>query len=534
MSEKTSPQQRPSWLETIRRGLGSHGPGEQPVVPVTVEVSTHGWQIIGESGLQEDVREKAAGAIGHDLEALGIPGQPKVVLEPVPGASDDLRLRVHGRLCRVPAEHVAEMVRRLAGPECSAVFELPAEHIGAGVAGFCTAAMHRRPSLLLGDEQLRGYRDTLGRTGTPRADLAWPPASQRLREIVAPVLDVGVGIGDTSVVSAIVGAGELDAVPSALIAERLIDKLRLPAVHIRLDGQTLRWLTTQDTEPTDAFVRLREELYAESGALFPDFAFSESAGSPPRTVTFGLNSLVTPPVRLPDHHPLQAVAGCLRTALREYRGWFFCMSVLQDRLDQLRFACPDLVAAIEDRYPLDWMTAVGRALFREEVPTPRLKTILEHLLDLGPADDAVDMVRFSESAAAYARPATGSLPEPRNVVCYLRRRSNEQLEETVLIAQYGRVLMLAPEVQVMAAELMAQGGQPDGQQAEIIADAVRHQLAGTAGNVCLAAPSVPMRSLVRELLEPEFPLVPVVATSELGTLGARLLGEDRGTTLTRG
>jgi hypothetical protein len=524
LSEKTSPQPRPWWRETIRKGLSGHRPGEQPVVPVTVELSPRGWQIIGESGLLEAVRAQVAATVRHDLQALGIPGEPEVVLEPVAGTPDDLRLRVHGRLCRVPAEHVTEMVRRLAGLECTAVFELPAEHLGAAVAGFCTAAMHRKPSLLLGAEQLRWYQDTLGGAGPPRADLAWPPASQRLREIVAPVLDVGVSIGDTGEVSAIVGAGELDAVPSALLAERLIDQLRVPAVRIRLDGQTLRWLTTQDPEPTDAFVRLREELYAESGAVFPDFVFSESAAAPPRTVTFGLNSLVTPPVRLPDDHPLQAVAGCLRTALREYRGWFFCMSVLQDRLDQLRFACPDLVAAIQDRYPLDWMSAVGRALFREEVPTPRLKTILEHLLDLGPADHAPDMVRFSESAAAYMRPTTGSLPEPRNVVCYLRKRSNEQVEEAVLIAQYGRVLLLAPEVQVMAAELIAQGNQPDGQQAEVIADAVRHQLAGTAGNVCLAAPSVPMRSLVREVLEPEFPLVPVVATSELGTLAAALLG----------
>jgi hypothetical protein len=534
LSEKARPPQRSSWLDGIRRSRSGRGAGEQPAVPVKVEVSTRGWHLIGETGPQDAVLEKVADAVRHDLHALGIPGQPEVVLEPVPGASDDLRLRVHGRLCRVPAEHVAEILRRLAGQECPSVFELPPEHIGSGVAGFCTAAMHRRPSTLLGDEQLRCYRDTLGRVSTVRPDLVWPPAGQRLREVLAPVLDVGVSIGSINDVSAIVGAGELDAVPSGLLAERLIDQLRLAAVHILLDGQTLRWLTTQDPEPTDAFVRLREELYAESGAVFPDFVFSESAGSPPGTVMFGLNSLLTPPIRLPDHHPLQAVVACLRSALRAHRGWFFCTSVLQDRLEQLRFACPDLVGAIEDRYPAEWLSSVGRALFREEVPTPRLKTILEHVLDLGPGDDAVDVVRFSESAATYARPTTGSLPEPRDVVCYLRQRSNEQLEETVLIAQYGTVLMLGDEVQGMAADLMARGDHPDEQQSEIIVDAVGHQIGGTAGKVCLAVPSVPMRSLVRELLEPEFPLVPVVATQELGTLGAGLLGEDHGTTLGRG
>jgi hypothetical protein len=522
LNEKPSPQQRPSWLESIRKSLSGRGADEQPAVPVKVEVSTRGWQVIRETGLQDAVLEKVADAVRHDLYALGIPGLPDVVLEPVPGASDDLCLRVHGRLCRVPAEHVAELLGRLAGQECPSVFELPPEHLGAGVAGFCTAALHRRPSILLGDEQLRWYQDTLGRVSPVRADLVWPPAGQRLREVLAPVLDVGVSIGSTSEVSAIVGAGELDAVPSGLLAERLIDELRLAAVHIRLDGQTLRWLTTQDPEPTDAFVRLREELYAESGAVFPDFVFSESAESPPGTVTFGLNSLLTPPIRLPDHDPLQAIAACLSSALRAHRGWFFCTSVLQDRLEQLRFACPDLVGAIQDRYPAEWMSSVGRALFREEVPTPRLKTILEHVLDLGPADEAVDVVSFSESAATYARPTTGSLPEPRDVVCYLRQRSNEQLEETVLVAQYGTVLMLGAEVQGMAAELMTQRDHPDEQQSERIVDAVRRQIAGSAGTVCLAVPSVPMRSLVRELLEPEFPLVPVVATQELRTLGVGL------------
>jgi type III secretory pathway component EscV len=200
-----------------------------------------------------------------------------------------------------------------------------------------------------------------------------------------------------------------------------------------------------------------------------------------------------------------------------------CMTVVAERLAQLRLACPDLVDAVQDRYTPEWISAVGRALFREEIQTPSLKDTLEHLLDLGEVGDAEDVVRLSESAAATARPATGSLPPPRDVVSYLRQRSNEKVQDTSALSKQGEVLMLGADPKGITESVRDEAVHPREKRADIIVDAARRQIASAPGKVCLAVTSVPVRSLIRELLEPEFPLVPVVATQEFGVMGPALL-----------
>jgi hypothetical protein len=524
LSEKQSPEHRLAWLEVLRRSLSTRGIAEQLAIPVRVEVGERGWYVIEQAGLRDSVQRQAADSVQYQLRGLGIPGWPKVEIRANPNSAYEFRLLVHDRPARLPGDQVGEIIRRLAGPECHSFAELQADHIGPGVAGLCTAALHRRPSLLLEEKQTGFYADTLGRVDIAQPGLGWPPAIPWLHEVLIPVLDAGVSIGDTGTVASILAAGQLDAVPPAFIAERIIDQLRLNAVHIRLNGQTLRWLTTQEIGPTAVFTDVREKLYAESGALFPDFKFVEDAELPSQTVAFGMNGLTTLPVKLPDSHPIQAVAAYLESELRAHRGWFMSISVTEERFTQLSFACPDLVGAILDSYPMEWITAVGRSLFREEIPTQSLKTILEHALDFGNVGEATDVVRMNASAAVAAKPAIESLPEPRDVVSYLRQRSSEMLQDSRLIEQHGKVFLLGGKLHDMAASLQAMTEPLDNRQAEIISDAVRHQITNAAGNASLAVKSVPVRSFVRELLEPEFPLIPVVATQEFGVLQVRLFG----------
>jgi hypothetical protein len=527
LSEMQSQGRRPALLEVIRRRLGSRVVAEHPAVPVTLEVGRRGWDLIEENKLHDDVLAQVADVLRNDMEALGIPGEPQAEMHPVPEtADDDLRLRVHGRLRRLPAEQVTEILRRVTGRRYPSVSQVPAEQVGPALVAFCKATIHRQPAILLGEEQLGRYRDALGGISPARVGLGWPPSTEQLREVLLPVLDAGVGIGDVGEVAAIIAASDVDGVPSLQVAERVIDRLRLPAVHIRLNGETLRGLTTHETEPTGVFATVREQLYAESGALFPDFAFAEAAELPPGTVAFGMNALATPLTQLPDSDAFHAIADCLASELRAHRGWFISMSVVRQRLNQLKLAYPDLVSAAQDRYPTEWLTAVGRALFREEIPTPSLKETLEHLLDLGDVGNAVDVIRITESAAASTRPVIGPLPAPRDVVSYLRQRSNEMIPESFLISRQGKVLLLDAEQQSKAASLMGQSGRPGEQQTESILDAARRQIASAPG-VCLAVTSVPVRSFVRELLEPEFPLVPIVATQEFGVAGAALLSSNQ-------
>ena len=496
----------------------------QPAMPVTVEVGRSVWHVIEKARLHATVRKDVTDAFRRDLKALGIPARPEVDLQSTPHVADGVRLLVHGRRCRQPEERVAQVLSGFAGSECQSLSDLAVEDVGSGVAAVCIGAIHRRPSTLLGPEQLDNYRAALGKVNTARALLAWPPDAKRLRGMLELVLDAGIGIGGFREVASIVADGELDAIPSEHIAERLINRLRATTLQIRLNSGDLLQLTAHESAPGGAFAELRETLYAESGSLYPDFVLAEASELRSRTVAFGINSLSTPPIRLPDHGPFDAIASFLASELRAHRGWFISMSVVEERLQQLELACPNLVGAIHDRHPTEWLTAVGRALFKEEVSMHDLKEVLERLLDLGDVGDAVDVVRINESVAGSARSAIGSFPKPRHVVSYLRQCSNEKLWGTFSIKPQRKVLLLGAELEGIAAALGDNTGCPDESQVEVLVEGIRHQMADTSGPICLAVSSVPMRSVVREFLEPEFPLVPVVALQELWARPPRQAG----------
>ena len=485
----------------------------EPALPVVVEVGNSVWQAIEKAHLQSPVRQHVIDAIRRDVHALGIPSSPEADLRMTPHTADGVRLFVHGRRCRQPDERVAHVIGNFAGPECHSLSELDPGDLAPAVAAVCTGAIHRRPSKLLGPEQLGRYRALLEGANGARANLTWPPGEQRLREILEPVLDAGVSIGDVRGVSQILAEGELDGEPSAHIAERLIDRFRATTVQIQLNCDDLRWLTLQGNTAEGAFAELREALYVESGSIYPDFVFTETNELPSRAIAFGMNSLTTPPARLPAQAPLKAIAGLLAAELRAHRGWFISIDVVEDRLQQLELACPDLVGAIHDRYPGEWLTAVGRVLLRERVSTHGFKQILEYLLDLGDSGSAADVVRISETGSA--RPVIIPLPNPRDVVSHLRQCSNEQLWGSFSIEPQEKVVVLGAELEGIVGTLRDGSGRDDEPAVEMLVEGVRRLIVGTTSPISLATSSVPMRSVVREILEPEFPLVPVVALQEL-------------------
>jgi FHIPEP family len=522
--EKQQPW-RPAVVNVIRRLLSPQDHEEQrrkaaqgePTVQVTVELDTASWSAVErEKELREKVGRHVAAAVRHDLVALGIPARPAVDLRPSVGGTDGPRLLVHGRRCRLADERVAAVLGRFTGSDRRSLSELSPEELGPAVAAVCTAAIHRHPSILLGAEQLRRYQAAA--VAKARADdpgVQWEPDDQQLRLVLEPVLDAGVGIGDVGAVASAMVDGELEGIPPALTAEDLIDELRASTVQIRVEGETLRWLTGRSGEDDGAFARLRESLYAESGSRFPDLDLVEASDVEPRTVCFGMNALVTPPSRLPDDQTILAVVRSLEPELQAHRWWFISTSVVRERLQQLELALPDLVGAIHDRYPIGWLALLGRTLFREEVSTRNLKEILEYLLDLGDVGETADVVRLNEPAMATVRPPTlASLPDPREVVSFLRQCSNERLHRAFPLRHEVNAIFLGAELErLVAADTPT--SHLDDQHVEELVRAVRQRLAAASGPVSIALSSVPRRSVVRELLEPEFPHVPVIATQEL-------------------
>lgn len=125
-------------LHALRRRLSGPSADEQvragdrrqPVVPVVVELGASGWQVIEQhSGLKDTVIRDVVAALRRHLRALGIPGHPEVQLRPIPGATDALRLLVHGRRCGQPNERVAEVLGCLAGTERRSLSEVPVQDV---------------------------------------------------------------------------------------------------------------------------------------------------------------------------------------------------------------------------------------------------------------------------------------------------------------------------------------------------------------------------------------------------------------------
>ena len=75
--------------------------------------------------------------------------------------------------------------------------------------------------------------------------------------------------------------------------------------------------------------------------------------------------------------------------------------------------------------------------------------------------------------------------------------------------------MLGAELEGIAGTLRDGSGREDEPAVEMLVEGVRRLIAGMTGPISLATSSMSVRSVAREILEAEFPLVPVVALQEL-------------------
>jgi hypothetical protein len=486
----------------LRRWLARNGPaGASGHVPLELIL---GWGEAPRSGhepLAGQTARACAAAVDRLLADLGIPDctAPSVILAG-PGEAEPYALRVNGRRIRLALGDLDAITADAAGPGTT-VEELPAAAVPDVATSVCVAALHRRLSVLLREDHVTQLllADQAHGINMPLPDLT---------SVLATVVDNGVSLRNLSEIGHVL-TGAQAARPTTQLAELIIDRLRPAWVDLLFSGPTLRRITTADPGRLDLFTGVRTRIFDDTGVQFPDFRFVRDDQMPQERFAFRLNEAITRPRRLRAGEGLAEVAAALEQDLRRSTAWFACLSDLEELVGQL-IALPDTVQAVQVRYPRAWLSAVGRAALDEGLSLRQISTLLDWVIDLGPAPVSATDVWLAEGPAPVGLADGDQLPSPRDAVALLRQREREELAWTLPPdgPEYVRRLPAELEDAVEAGRLAS-----DDSVLEKVAATVR-ALQAEPQPCPIAVSTLAARSRLWEALAPECPGLQVRAEQE--------------------
>jgi hypothetical protein len=466
-------------------------------VPVSLDIA-HRRALPQNHPLVRAVQTSVADVFQDHLRALRLPGRPdvQVVIAP-PRVDDPFQLSVNGLPCRHALGALETLVVELTLGAANSLDGVPEQQLPDVVGAGCAAALQPQLSVLLSEEQL----DLVfvgSVTRTPDAPIA---------QAVRRVLDLGSPAGDWPTLAAVLEHTHGGQSPAEL-AEALLNKLHPGSLDLLMTERTLRRVTTKQPDQARGFAELRQRLFNDLGVEFPDARFVIDPRLPDDTCAFRLNSIRTWPQKVPAAFPLEHMYAGLEHALRRRASWFVSMADIQERLDTLGRALPDLVGAVKERYTLPWLSAVARCLVEESVSIRDLTTILDRLLDLDHSGRQHDVVWQREGSATGASP----IPCPRDVVAYVRQRARDDAWAIARGDEIVYVHWLPEELVPTGPDLsLFKAGRGVTERLSVV---VRSLVGSSRLKIPLVVSSVPGRSQVREALAAEFPELAVVASQE--------------------
>ena len=172
-------------------------PDRPALVPVALELSERLLPPpdAGRSGV-DVLRERVHRELVRLMRILGVPGEIELTIDLAPGGGEDLRLRVHGRECRYPAELMSRVWSTLSGGWLAPAGEHRSDRqtvlAGDVVATVCREILVRRPSVLLSDAQAVSY---VAGSAVAESDPRW------VRGTLARVLDARIAIDDREAIT---------------------------------------------------------------------------------------------------------------------------------------------------------------------------------------------------------------------------------------------------------------------------------------------------------------------------------------------
>lgn len=326
-----------------------------------------------------------------------------------------------------------------------------------GIAHESAIAMEPCPAMLSADDTPAGTLPSFVPTSGSRSGAAfpWPPELAWLMPILRNVLRLGISIAEQQTIADAIHSALAERDSAADVTERLIAALRPAFVEIRLSPATLRQITTDNVDAGPAlFPFVRSGVFNQLGVRCPAFRFTPAQDLPPNCFAFTVNHVVTLPwlglvpdqslvragpwtleqLGLPAAHarhpgedaihppaystvPAAAAATaadaglatwdqlgylglCLAITLREYSACFVDSTVVDEMINQLKEAFPELVKASLDRRSVQQITGLVRALVAHRLPVRNLRFILERLLDYDlqglTGGDSVSLIDFVE------------------------------------------------------------------------------------------------------------------------------------------
>jgi hypothetical protein len=497
MTKPTEPITQRMWRGALRH-LGGVGPTDtSEVVPLELTLSWGGAAAAGNDPLAVRAGEACAHAVDRLLADLGIPSRTAAsVILARPSGADPYALRVNGRRARLAMGELDAIVADMTG-HGTTIEELPATAVADVATSVCIAALHRRLSVLLREDQVAGVL---------QADEAYPYGMKvpDLTSVLATVVNNGVSLRKWSEIGRILtdaGGNE-----SALqLAELIIDSQRSTSVDLLCAGQTMRRITMGDPDDLDLFIDLRMRIFNDIGIEFPDFHFLCDDDMPDGCFAFRVNAVVTPLRHLNESEGLGKVAALLEQDLRRRAAWFVSLTDLEELIGQLR-ALPDTIQAVLLRYPRAWLPAVGRTALDEGMSLRQISTLLDWVIDLDPEPFPAKDIRLVEGPAPIGMADGNQFPSPRDAVALIRQRWMEEIP--VDTPRYVRRLPAELEHAAEAGSLMSNDS-----VLEKVAATVRTMLAEDQASPIVVS-TLAARSRLRDALAPEFPDLQLWAEQE--------------------
>jgi len=532
----------------------------KPIVSVTVEVVAP-FGALAATEHAEHIRLAVEKEFAALLSMLGLPARPVVYIGRPPedtpetntiwpqlrvndkpcGYPDDLPLLAYGYVFSVPLRLAGrnEIASRLLEPES-------AERLQEWLALTLVEAVKRQPGILLNEEVAAAYA----------AEIAGGSVSE---DVLKTVLDQHISLADVSTVTQVVRESESERG----LAEKLITALKPDTIEVCLPPDYLRSITIAGGD-RGIFKTLTDGVFYETGVRFPRFRFVPAPDLKPNSFCFRINHLTTPARcgLAPDQSLINVLAAglthinavpalnpangnetsvvdtahskmpgdpmvwspmgylilSLAAELRDKAHCLVDVQYTEAQLNTLGMVFPKLTNAVRERFPVEDVTRLLRALASEGVSLLDLRSILGAVLEF---DYILVDSRYISLDDRLPISSPRSAPLDRDLVAYVRMQMKRGISHS-----HNRsggtlgVYLLAGEFEDRLYKEMGQSTAGDSySSAGVLVAELRRQFGNTnpLGVYYPMLTTAEVRPFVRSMVAADFPRWPILAYSELTT-----------------
>jgi FHIPEP family len=525
-------------------------------VPIEVQLDPRLLALAGTGGAAA-VEAHLAALVTNLLVDLGLPGRPDVsVREEAVTRGIGVRVRGTTRLFELglargvwlevlgPEEAFPEMPvgpfpgsRPMPGQWAGILVDAltPAAEARGPVAvrDFLTALaveiLRQRPGALVGPAYVEAQFAALARV-IPRPPWFDPPA---ILTILHRLLDLGISLTHGDALQDVLGASDAAHCSPEDAAESAFSRLRPRVVELHAYPEILtrlvpdhRWdgpvqvpsgrLKGADEQRIQG---IGDRVFEALGIPLPAVVLTPSDVLPPWTVAIKVNHYLARAATLPS---VPADANAVAVALGDvfYReitrqaDRLLGVEEVLVQLETLTQEFPRLVEATLYACSLQELTRVLRGLVAEGVTIRNLRAVLERVLE-------ADAACLPRNAPRFTDDALGPGPRWLDLLAFVRTGLAAQISAQVAVLSGWAPVMVDRRIEARAEDMARRAGGRGLTEAdaETLRDAVWEQVDALAPRPAVVVTTTPARRVLRELLAPELPHVPVIAREEFsGTL----------------